>query len=97
MQAVQIAKKMGGFTRKVEVECKSVEEAQQAARFGCDIIMLDNFEAKVKRSIPISYFPRVTLVRVNVFNIYERREKISDGASMCKHVGSNGHTPLLAG
>ncbi|KAH7960957.1 hypothetical protein HPB49_025292 [Dermacentor silvarum] len=45
-QAVRIAKKMGGFTRKVEVECRSVEEAQQAARAGGDIIMLDNFEAK---------------------------------------------------
>ncbi|KAL1473081.1 hypothetical protein MTO96_022567 [Rhipicephalus appendiculatus] len=45
-KAVRIAKKMGGFTRKVEVECRSVEEAQQAARAGGDIIMLDNFEAK---------------------------------------------------
>lgn len=46
-QAVQIARKMGGFTRKVEVECRSVEEAQLAARSGCDIIMLDNFQPKV--------------------------------------------------
>lgn len=45
-KAVRIAKKMGGFTRKVEVECRSVEEAQQAARAGGDIIMLDNFEPK---------------------------------------------------
>lgn len=45
-KAVQIARKMGGFTRKVEVECRSVEEAQLAARSGCDIIMLDNFQPK---------------------------------------------------
>lgn len=45
-KAVRIAKKIGGFTRKVEVECRSVEEAQQAARAGADIIMLDNFESK---------------------------------------------------
>ncbi|XP_064460895.1 nicotinate-nucleotide pyrophosphorylase [carboxylating]-like isoform X2 [Ornithodoros turicata] len=45
-KAVRISKKMGGFTKKVEVECSSVEEAQMAARAGCDVIMLDNFQPK---------------------------------------------------
>lgn len=45
-KAVQISKKMGGFTKKVEVECNSVEQAQMAARAGCDVIMLDNFLPK---------------------------------------------------
>ena len=43
-QAVQDARKVGGFSIKIEVECRSVEEAGEAATAGADIVMLDNFE-----------------------------------------------------
>ncbi|XP_077995633.1 nicotinate-nucleotide pyrophosphorylase [carboxylating]-like [Glandiceps talaboti] len=43
-QAVKDAKKVGGFSTKIEVECRSVAEATEAASAGSDIIMLDNFE-----------------------------------------------------
>ncbi|KAK3084233.1 hypothetical protein FSP39_010375 [Pinctada imbricata] len=41
--AVKDAKVVGGFSMKIEVECRSVEEAMLAASAGCDIVMLDNF------------------------------------------------------
>jgi len=43
--AVQAAKAAGGFATKVEVECRSIEEANAAIAAGADIIMLDNFTA----------------------------------------------------
>ncbi|KAB8200887.1 Quinolinate phosphoribosyl transferase C-terminal domain protein [Aspergillus parasiticus SU-1] len=42
-RAVQAAKVAGGFATKVEVECRSVEEANAAIEAGADVIMLDNF------------------------------------------------------
>lgn len=42
-RAVQAAKSAGGFATKVEVECRSVEEANAAIGAGADVIMLDNF------------------------------------------------------
>ena len=42
--AVKLAKKAAGFSQKIEVECQSLEEAQEAASAGADIVMLDNFE-----------------------------------------------------
>jgi len=41
--AVKSARKVGGFSIKIEVECRSVDEARSAAKAGADIIMLDNF------------------------------------------------------
>ncbi|KAG2421678.1 nicotinate-nucleotide pyrophosphorylase (Quinolinate phosphoribosyltransferase [decarboxylating]) [Aspergillus terreus] len=45
-RAVQAAKAAGGFSVKVEVECRSVEEANAAIEAGADVIMLDNFSAE---------------------------------------------------
>jgi nicotinate-nucleotide pyrophosphorylase (carboxylating) len=42
-RAVLAAKSAGGFATKVEVECRSVEEANAAIGAGADVIMLDNF------------------------------------------------------
>jgi nicotinate-nucleotide pyrophosphorylase (carboxylating) len=42
-RAVQAAKAAGGFSTKVEVEVRSVEEANAAIDAGADVIMLDNF------------------------------------------------------
>jgi nicotinate-nucleotide pyrophosphorylase (carboxylating) len=43
--AVRAAKSAGGFAIKVEVECQSFEEADEAIAAGADIVMLDNFTA----------------------------------------------------
>lgn len=44
-RAVAAAKAAGGFATKVEVECRSVEEANAAIGAGAEVIMLDNFSA----------------------------------------------------
>ncbi|KAK7729020.1 nicotinate-nucleotide diphosphorylase (carboxylating) [Botryosphaeria dothidea] len=42
-KAVHAAKASGGFSIKVEVECQSFEEADEAIAAGADVVMLDNF------------------------------------------------------
>jgi nicotinate-nucleotide pyrophosphorylase (carboxylating) len=44
--AVHAAKSAGGFSTKVEVEVRSIEEANVAIGAGADVIMLDNFTAE---------------------------------------------------
>lgn len=41
--AVKAAKSVGGFAMKVEVECQTEEEADEAIEAGADVVMLDNF------------------------------------------------------
>ena len=43
-KAVGKARSAGGFSIKIEVECRSIEEARAAANAGAEIVMLDNFE-----------------------------------------------------
>ena len=42
-RAVQAAKAAGGFSIKLEVECQSEAEAEEAIKAGADAVMLDNF------------------------------------------------------
>ncbi|KXS13444.1 nicotinate-nucleotide diphosphorylase [Gonapodya prolifera JEL478] len=42
--AVQMARQVGGFALKIEVECRTEDEADEAIAAGADIIMLDNFK-----------------------------------------------------
>ncbi|KAL1963811.1 hypothetical protein VTN77DRAFT_7742 [Rasamsonia byssochlamydoides] len=48
--AVQAARAAGGFATKVEVEVRSIEEANAAISAGADVIMLDNFTAEGVRA-----------------------------------------------
>ncbi|GAM43609.1 hypothetical protein TCE0_060r18554 [Talaromyces pinophilus] len=49
--AVHAAKSVGGFSTKVEVEVRSIEEANAAIAAGADVVMLDNFTSEeVKRA-----------------------------------------------
>jgi len=41
------ARSVCGFSTKIEVECRSVNEALEACKAGADVIMLDNFHASV--------------------------------------------------
>ena len=43
-KAVNMARAAGGFSIKIEVECRSVREARESAAAGAEIVMLDNFE-----------------------------------------------------
>ena len=47
--AVKKAKACSSFTKKIEVEVTSVEDALKAAQAGADIVMLDNFPPKQVR------------------------------------------------
>lgn len=40
--AVKSAKSLASFSQKIEVECRSLEDAIEALRAGADIVMLDN-------------------------------------------------------
>lgn len=44
--AVKNARKVCGFSVKIEVECQSEDEANEAIEAGADVIMLDNFEGE---------------------------------------------------
>lgn len=58
--AIKRARAVAGFTQKIEVEARSVEQAVEAASEGADIVMLDNFEPmdaklaaqKIKQRMP---------------------------------------------
>ncbi|XP_061628224.1 nicotinate-nucleotide pyrophosphorylase [carboxylating]-like isoform X2 [Phyllopteryx taeniolatus] len=43
-EAVKGTRSVCGFSSKIEVECRSTEEAVEAAEAGADIVMLDNFQ-----------------------------------------------------
>jgi nicotinate-nucleotide pyrophosphorylase (carboxylating) len=48
--AVQKARSVCGFALKIEVECQSQEEAEEAIGAGADVVMLDNFQADKLRA-----------------------------------------------
>lgn len=49
-RAVAAAKAVGGFATKIEVECRSIEEANAAIGAGAEVVMLDNFSAEGVRA-----------------------------------------------
>ena len=59
--SVNAAKKVVGFSTKIEVECQTLEDAMEASKAGANIVMLDNFKpgpelfgaaAKIKKAFP---------------------------------------------
>lgn len=63
-QAVKNARQAGGFSIKIEVECRSLEEAREAAQAGAEIVMLDNFTPEAAASAASqlkSEFPHIIL------------------------------------
>lgn len=60
--AVRRTRELCGFSIKIEVECRSVEDAFEAAEGGADVVMLDNFTPDAARKgVPKikSKFPHV--------------------------------------
>ncbi|KAF2155213.1 nicotinate-nucleotide pyrophosphorylase [Myriangium duriaei CBS 260.36] len=70
-KAVAAAKSAGGFSIKVEVECRSLAEAEEAVDAGADVVMLDNFEPEdmktAARKLKEKYGrgPRAPLIEVS--------------------------------
>lgn len=60
--AVREARRVVGFSGKIEVECRTVQEAREAAESGAEVVMLDNFKPEqVRAAVQVlkSEFPRV--------------------------------------
>ena len=47
LQAIKTVKNVSGFSMKVEVECRSLDEGLEAAKSGADVVMFDNFSSEV--------------------------------------------------
>jgi nicotinate-nucleotide pyrophosphorylase (carboxylating) len=66
--AVAMARSRAGFSCKIEVECRSVQDALVAAEAGADVVMLDNFSpadaAAAAKQVKDAFGPRV-LVEVS--------------------------------
>ncbi|XP_065890503.1 nicotinate-nucleotide pyrophosphorylase [carboxylating]-like [Dysidea avara] len=63
-KAVKRAREVASFSSKIEVECRSVEEAREAITSGADVVMLDNFEPKTLQqssALLKSEFPHVII------------------------------------
>ncbi|QTA38238.1 carboxylating nicotinate-nucleotide diphosphorylase [Thermosipho ferrireducens] len=50
-EAIDEVKKYGSFTKKIEVEIEKEEDAFIAAKYGADIVMLDNFSPEKAKSL----------------------------------------------
>lgn len=48
-QAVRAARAYAPFVRKIEVECETLQQVEEAVRAGADIIMLDNMDEQTCR------------------------------------------------
>ena len=62
--AVRKARKAAGFSIKIEVECRSLSEANEAANAGAEIVMLDNFDSQalaVASQTLKTSFPHLTI------------------------------------
>lgn len=63
-KAVKKARSVVGFSTKIEVECRNIDEATEAILAGADIVMLDNFSpAEISRDAEKlkSKFPHVVI------------------------------------
>lgn len=53
-KAVAAARRLCGFSTKIEVECRTLDDALEAAGAGADVIMLDNFTPeRARQAVPV--------------------------------------------
>lgn len=63
-KAVGAARGVGSFSIKIEVECQTLSQAQEAGAAGADVIMLDNFappQLKETAALVKSQYPHVVI------------------------------------
>ncbi|KAM9973139.1 hypothetical protein ACTFIR_012514 [Dictyostelium discoideum] len=61
---VKNARSVGGFSLKIEVECRNQDEAIEAIEAGADIVMLDNFNPQDLQTVSTylkQHYPHITL------------------------------------
>lgn len=51
IESIELAKENVSFTKKIEIEVESEEDAVRASMFGADIVMLDNMKPEEIRSV----------------------------------------------
>jgi len=89
--SVMAAKKVVGFTTKIEVECQTLEDAMEASKAGAHIVMLDNFTpgkelfeaaAKIKEAFPHIIIEASGGIRMHTISNYfnENIDVLSMGA-----------------
>ena len=84
-QAVKKARKVSGFSQKIEVECQSLEEALIAAGAGADVVMLDNFEPEqLKKDAKVfkEKFPHVTVEASGGITMETMKDYFSDNVDV---------------
>ncbi|KAK5575012.1 hypothetical protein RB653_010267 [Dictyostelium firmibasis] len=62
--AVKNARSVGGFSLKIEVECRNQDEAIEAIEAGADIVMLDNFNPQDLLTVSTylkQHYPHITI------------------------------------
>lgn len=66
-KAIEKCQKVLSFANKIEVECKNIDEALEAAKYGADIIMLDNYKPENvnKDAKLIKEYSKNTLVEIS--------------------------------
>ena len=89
--SVNAAKKVVGFSTKIEVECQTLEDAMEASKAGAHIVMLDNFKpgpelftaaAKIKKVFPHVIIEASGGIRMHTISAYfnENIDVLSMGA-----------------
>jgi nicotinate-nucleotide pyrophosphorylase (carboxylating) len=80
-EAVRKARIAAGFSQRIEVECRTLEEAMEAARAGADIVMLDNYrpiELKSDAQALKSQFPHVLIEASGGITLASMKEYLSE-------------------
>jgi len=78
-QAVKDARVVGGFSTKIEVECRSLEEAREAATAGSDVVMLDNFTPEVKTVVfLLAFVLNVKVILYSYLILKKMNERITE-------------------
>jgi nicotinate-nucleotide pyrophosphorylase (carboxylating) len=76
VESVSKARKAGGFSIKIEVECRSIAEARDAAGAGTEIVMLDNFE-------PAALQKAVVILRTEYPQLILEASTVESGRRLC--------------
>ena len=70
---------VGGFSTKIEVECRSLEEAREAATAGSDVVMLDNFTPEVKTVVfLLAFVLNVKVILYSYLILKKMNERITE-------------------
>ena len=70
---------VGGFSTKIEVECRSLEEAREAATAGSDVVMLDNFTPEVKTVVfLLAFVLNVKVILYSYLILKKMNDRITD-------------------